>query len=96
MRTSMCATPLAAEPGCLRFELVAPKGDQGSLLFYELFESEAAFAFHCGSEHLRWFREARAPFVQDFPTVRECCRSRASRRAWSSWRPERDAGHLSP
>lgn len=62
---------LAAEPGCLRFELVAPKGDQGSLLFYELFESEAAFAFHCGSEHLRWFREARAPFVQD-STVREC------------------------
>ena len=28
---------LAAEPGCLRFELVAPKDDPGSLMFYELF-----------------------------------------------------------
>ena len=62
---------LAAEPGCLRFELVTPRDDQGSLVFYELFESEAAFAAHGASEHLRWYREARAPFLLE-ATVREC------------------------
>jgi D-3-phosphoglycerate dehydrogenase len=56
---------LAAEPGCLRFELVAPKGDPGSLVFYEVFASEAAFAAHRDSPHLAWFREARASLVRE-------------------------------
>lgn len=62
---------LAAEPGCLRFELVAPKDDPGSLMFYELFESEAAFATHREAAHSLWFRETRAPYVRE-GTVREC------------------------
>jgi phosphoglycerate dehydrogenase-like enzyme/quinol monooxygenase YgiN len=61
---------LAAEPGCLRFELVAPKDDPGGLVFYELFESEAAFAAHQKSEHVRWFRETRAAYVRE-ASVRE-------------------------
>lgn len=56
---------VAAEPGCLRFELVAPTDEAGALVFYETFESEAAFAAHRDSPHSTWFREARAPFVQD-------------------------------
>ncbi|MFO1074611.1 MAG: hypothetical protein U1E17_18375 [Geminicoccaceae bacterium] len=67
----MCATPWRPSPAACASSWWHPRGIKGSLLFYELFESEAAFAFHCGSEHLRWFREARAPFVQD-STVREC------------------------
>lgn len=62
---------LAAEPGCLRFELVAPKDDPGSLLFYELFESDAAFAAHRDAPHSLWFREARAPYLRE-GRVREC------------------------
>jgi phosphoglycerate dehydrogenase-like enzyme/quinol monooxygenase YgiN len=61
---------LAAEPGCLRFELVAPKYDPSTLVFYELFESEAAFAAHQNSAHVRWFRETRAPYVRE-ANVRE-------------------------
>ncbi|MEK0082798.1 NAD(P)-dependent oxidoreductase [Benzoatithermus flavus] len=60
---------LAAEPGCLRFELTAPTDDPGSLIFYEMFASEAAFAEHQRSPHLAWFREARKPYVHD-TTVR--------------------------
>ena len=54
---------LAAERDCLRFELVAPKDDPGSLVFCEVFASEAAFAAHRESAHAAWFREARAPYV---------------------------------
>ena len=53
---------LAAERDCLRFELVAPKDDPGSLVFCEVFASEAAFAAHRESAHAAWFREARAPY----------------------------------
>ena len=37
---------LAAERDCLRFELVAPKDDPGSLVFCEVFASDAAFQAH--------------------------------------------------
>jgi phosphoglycerate dehydrogenase-like enzyme/quinol monooxygenase YgiN len=56
---------LAAEPGCLRFELVAPKDEPGSLVFCEVFADEAAFAAHRDSAHAAWFREARAPYVRE-------------------------------
>ncbi|MFO1049321.1 MAG: NAD(P)-dependent oxidoreductase [Geminicoccaceae bacterium] len=53
---------LAAEPGCLRFELVVSKEDPGSLLFCEMFADEAAFAVHRASPHAAWFREARSGY----------------------------------
>jgi D-3-phosphoglycerate dehydrogenase len=53
---------LAAERDCLRFELVAPKDDPGSLVFCEVFASEGAFQAHRESTHAAWFREARAPY----------------------------------
>ena len=61
---------LSAERGCLRFELVAPKEDPGSLLFCEMFADEAAFAAHRASPHAAWFRDARAPYAVE-ATVRE-------------------------
>ena len=61
---------LAAERDCLRFELVAPKDDPGSLVFCEVFASEAALAAHRESAHAAWFREARAPYNVD-AAVRE-------------------------
>src|SRR5689334_10145252 len=61
---------LSAEPGCLRFELVAPKEDPGTLLFCEMFADEAAFATHRASAHAAWFRDARAPYGVE-ATVRE-------------------------
>ena len=53
---------LAAERDCLRFELVAPRDDPGSLVFCEMFASDAAFQAHRESAHAAWFREARAPY----------------------------------
>lgn len=61
---------LAAEPGCLRFELVAPKDEPGVLVFSEMFASEEAFAAHRASAHAAWFRDARAPYVAE-ANVRE-------------------------
>ena len=61
---------LAAEPDCLRFELVVPKDDPGILVFSEMFASEAAFTAHRESAHAAWFREARAPYVAE-ANVRE-------------------------
>lgn len=56
---------LAAEPGCLRFELVVPTDDPGRLVFYETFADEAAFAAHQATPHLAWFKEARAGYVRE-------------------------------
>jgi D-3-phosphoglycerate dehydrogenase / 2-oxoglutarate reductase len=56
---------LAAEPDCLRFELVAPKDEPDSLVFCEVFAGEAAFAAHRDSAHAVWFREARAAYVRE-------------------------------
>src|SRR5262245_17466113 len=53
---------LAAERGCLRFELIAPKDDPGGLVFCEMFASDAAFQAHRDSAHSAWFRDARAPY----------------------------------
>ena len=61
---------LAAERDCLRFELVAPKDEPGTLVFCEVFASEAAFAAHRQSAHVAWFRDARAPYGVE-GTVRE-------------------------
>jgi quinol monooxygenase YgiN len=61
---------LTAERDCLRFELVAPKDDPGSLVFCEMFASDAAFQAHRESAHAAWFREARAPYKIE-ATVRE-------------------------
>ena len=54
---------LAAEPGCLRFELVVPAEDPGSLLFCDMFASEAALAAHRASPHAAWFRDARGGYA---------------------------------
>lgn len=61
---------LSAEPGCLRFELVAPQDDLGLLVFSEQFAGDAAFAAHRDSEHAAWFRSAREPYVTE-ASVRE-------------------------
>lgn len=56
---------LAAEPGCLRFELITPEDDPGTLVCYEIYRGEADFAVHRQSPHLAWFREASAPYIRN-------------------------------
>lgn len=48
------ATSIAAEPACLRFDVLAsPEGDE--VLLYELYANEAAFDEHLASPHFQRF-----------------------------------------
>ena len=89
---SMSATRWRPSRSCLRFELVAPKDDPGSLVFYEMFASDAAFAAHRGLAHSTWFRDARAPVRASKPRSASSGRwRRLARRG-----PVRDAGPRRP
>jgi quinol monooxygenase YgiN len=47
----------ANEPGCLRFDVLLPKGGGDRVLLYELYADEAAFDLHAQSAHMARYRE---------------------------------------
>ncbi|MFO1067068.1 MAG: NAD(P)-dependent oxidoreductase [Geminicoccaceae bacterium] len=61
------------EPGCRQFDVTLPANDPDSVVFYEVFESAAAFEEHKGSAHLAWFREQTKDLVVD-RSLRELAR----------------------
>src|SRR5690349_522527 len=65
---------LANEPGCRRFDVVQLDTPPHAVLFYEVYEDDAAFEAHCCSPHLARFRAAFRPLI-----VREL----PLRRGWS-------------
>lgn len=56
-------TSLAAEPGCRRFDLLAPLTARSAVSLYEIYDSEAAFQAHLDSSHYKAFAEAVAPAI---------------------------------
>jgi quinol monooxygenase YgiN len=54
---------LADEPGCSQFDVVQVDGTPPSVLFYETYDDEAAFAAHGQAAHLARFKAAREGLV---------------------------------
>lgn len=61
---------LADEPGCRQFDLVRPDDGAGTVLFYEVYDSRAAFDAHLATPHLARFRAGFPDLIRDERPVR--------------------------
>lgn len=53
------------EEGCRKYKVHVPAEGSGRLLFYEVWEDEAAFKAHLESDHLKAFRAAVGHVLKD-------------------------------
>jgi quinol monooxygenase YgiN len=61
---------LADEPGCRQFDIVQMEGAPHHVLFYEVYDSQAAFEAHLRTPHLARFREGFPPLASEERPVR--------------------------
>ncbi len=61
---------LADEPGCRQFDVAQPQGEDGTVVFYEVYDSRAAFDVHLQTPHLKRFRAAFPSFILEERPVR--------------------------
>ena len=61
--TAHKARCLKDESGTLQFEILVPRGDEGRVLLYEVYEDDAAFEAHRNSSSIARFREETAGIV---------------------------------
>jgi quinol monooxygenase YgiN len=54
---------LASEPGCRQFDIIAPQTTDGTIVFYEVYGSRAAFDAHLKTPHVDAFRKAFPPLI---------------------------------
>jgi len=53
------------EEGCIRFDVLVPRGGEADVMLYELYESQAAFDLHSSSDHIKMWREMSADLVAE-------------------------------
>ena len=53
------------EEGCLRFDVLLPRGGDADVMLYELYEDQPAFDLHSASEHIKMWREMSQGLVAD-------------------------------
>jgi quinol monooxygenase YgiN len=58
------------EPGCLQFDVMLVEDRPDTVVFYEVYESRAAFDAHLETPHLAAFREAFPPLIVEEKPVR--------------------------
>ena len=61
---------VADEPGCRQFDIVEPDGKEATVVFYEVYDSRAAFDAHLQTPHLERFRAAFPPLILEERPVR--------------------------
>ena len=61
---------VADEPGCRQFDVVQIEGAPYHVLFYEVYDSRAAFEAHLQTPHLARFREGFPAWVVEERPVR--------------------------
>lgn len=61
---------VAGEPGCRQFDVMEPDGEPDRVVLYEVYDDQAAFSAHCGSEHFLRFDAASAPMVEQKIVIR--------------------------
>lgn len=54
---------VALEPGCRRFDVVEPEGEDDRIVLYEIYDDRAAFDAHVAMPHFATFDRASAPLV---------------------------------
>lgn len=58
-------TTLGSEPGCRRFDVLEPKGEEDRVVLYEIYRDRAAFEDHLKTPHFAAFDAAVAGLVAD-------------------------------
>lgn len=61
---------LSDEAGCRQFDIICPQADGDTVVFYEVYDSRAAFDAHLETPHLERFRQAFPPLVMEERPVR--------------------------
>lgn len=61
---------VADEPGCRQFDVLRPEGSDDRVVFYEVYDTRAAFDAHLETAHLARFREAFPPLIVEELPVR--------------------------
>ncbi len=61
---------VADEPGCRQFDVIQPEGKDGTVVFYEVYDSREAFDAHLQTPHLDRFRTAFPPLILEERPVR--------------------------
>ena len=61
---------IADEPGCRQFDVICPEGGSDTVVFYEVYDSRAAFDAHLETPHLERFRQAFPPLIIEERPVR--------------------------
>lgn len=61
---------LADESGCRQFDVVRSQEPDDTVIFYEVYDSRAAFEAHLETPHLARFREAFPPLILQERPVR--------------------------
>ena len=64
------AHSVADEPGCRQFDIVQPEGEDGTVVFYEVYDDRQAFDAHLETPHLGRFRAAFPPLIIEERPVR--------------------------
>lgn len=53
------------EAGCLEFDVNISQAEMSTVLFYEVYQSRAAFEAHLKTPHLERFREGFPPLIEE-------------------------------
>ncbi|KAA0969817.1 antibiotic biosynthesis monooxygenase [Aureimonas fodinaquatilis] len=61
---------LADEPACRQFDVICPDGLGDTVIFYEVYDSRAAFNAHLETPHLKRFQSAFPPLIVEERPVR--------------------------
>jgi len=51
------------EPGCQRFDVLEPEGEDDHIVLYEIYDNRAALDFHIATPHYKEFDRASAAMV---------------------------------
>jgi quinol monooxygenase YgiN len=62
--------PTRKEPGCVSYDLLQNREDPTDFTFIEEFESDAAFASHAASDHIKAIGPKLQPVVVEAPDIR--------------------------
>ena len=63
---------LAEEPGCLRFDMMTSRGDDGRIFLCEVYRDEGAYQEHRLSPRIPILREAYEPMIEHPHRVIPC------------------------
>ena len=54
---------LEREPGCHRFDILLPEEEENQVCLYEVYEDQAAFDLHVGTDYMAAYREQTGDMV---------------------------------